>query len=626
MRFATLRASGRTVGVILLALVIAASLLGTSRVFVRAALEQDALATARAVLQVSSGDTEAAAAGQFSTITGYLLLAADGTVLAGGPGEAPARLPETAMALHKRVLAADEPALIADSPLPQSLAMIGRPTFSHAAIPAPASQAPIATIYVALDQSGAGGAMVQAVDRVGLLGAALVLLAAIAVALAMRAGSAAAWRGAAPAQGGRDVLTGLPDRLQFLALLHTAVEKARPKDGQLAMLAVNLDRFKTVNDMWGHTAGDALLQMAASRLQKLMPQGAQLARVSGDGFAVLTEDDANPRSLKHLSQRIIEELSEPFEIEEMPILLTASVGIAVFPVSADSASELFRSADLALYKAKSDGRQMVRFFDTEMERQLKRRTALERDLRLALRREEFVVFYQPQLDLKTGQVSGYEALVRWERPGEGIVSPGDFIPVAEETGLIRPLGEWILRRACQDAVTWIEKGIIAVNFSAAQFRFPGVDEMVAKVLEETGLDAQRLEIEITEGLFLNHSAEIMATLRRIKALGVRIAMDDFGTGYSSLSFLSRFPFDKIKIDRSFVRQLSDDPQIAAIISSIVGLGRSLSVDITAEGVETDDQVTLLQAAGCNIVQGFLFGAPQRTIAQPAPHQSGQARA
>ena len=260
------------------------------------------------------------------------------------------------------------------------------------------------------------------------------------------------------------------------------------------------------------------------------------------------------------------------------------------------------------------------FFDTAMDKHLTRRSALEHDLRLALKRDEFVVFYQPQMNLNENKLCGYEALIRWERPGEGIISPMEFIPVAEETGLIRPLGEWILRRACNDAASWISDGTIAVNFSAAQFRYPGVVEMIAEILEETGLEPDRLEIEITESLFLNHSPETMTILRKIKALGVRIAMDDFGTGYSSLSYVAQFPFDKIKIDRSFVSQLSDDPQIGAIIASIVGLGRSLSVDITAEGVETEEQVALLQAAGCSIVQGFLFGAPQRadlTIAPPA---------
>ena len=409
----------------------------------------------------------------------------------------------------------------------------------------------------------------------------------------------------------RDPLSALIGRKAFLSQLDDGVTAAESADRQLAVIAIDLDRFKSVNDIWGHAAGDEVLRESVFRIRALVGSDTLVARMSGDEFAVMIDNEVNPRSLKHLAQRIIEELSEPFEVDSAAVSLSASVGVALYPVNSDSGEALFRAADLALTKAKADGAQMHRFFDTAMENHLVRRSTMERDLRLALQRDEFVVFYQPQMDLKSGDICGYEALIRWERPGEGIISPMDFIPVAEETGLIKPLGEWILRKACQDGANWISSGIVAVNFSAEQFRFPGVDEMIRDVLEETGLDPQRLEIEITESLFLNHSSDIMATLRRIKALGVRIAMDDFGTGYSSLSYLTRFPFDKIKIDRSFVGQLSDDPQIGAIISSIVGLGRSLSVDITAEGVETNDQVALLQAAGCSIVQGFLFGAPQR---------------
>ncbi len=409
----------------------------------------------------------------------------------------------------------------------------------------------------------------------------------------------------------RDPLSALIGRKAFLSQLDDGVAAAESADRQLAVIAIDLDRFKSVNDIWGHAAGDEVLRESVFRIRALVGSDTLVARMSGDEFAVMIDNEVNPRSLKHLAQRIIEELSEPFEVDGAAVSLSASVGVALYPVNSDSGEALFRAADLALTKAKADGAQMHRFFDTAMENHLVRRSTMERDLRLALQRDEFVVFYQPQMDLKSGDICGYEALIRWERPGEGIISPMDFIPVAEETGLIKPLGEWILRKACQDGANWISSGIVAVNFSAEQFRFPGVDEMIRDVLEETGLDPQRLEIEITESLFLNHSSDIMATLRRIKALGVRIAMDDFGTGYSSLSYLTRFPFDKIKIDRSFVGQLSDDPQIGAIISSIVGLGRSLSVDITAEGVETNDQVALLQAAGCSIVQGFLFGAPQR---------------
>jgi len=419
-------------------------------------------------------------------------------------------------------------------------------------------------------------------------------------------GGRAPGRGAAP-----DPLTGLPDRAAFRQRLEAGVARARNEDGQLAVVIAGLDHFRSVNDTFGHAVGDAVLKLAAERLGRLVPAGGLVARLSGDEFGLIVAGDANPRSARHLAGRIVEELGEPYAVEGVDVSLSASVGVALYPVNADNAESLFRAADLALSKARAEGRQTWRFFDTEMERQLKSRTRLERDLRKALQNDEFVIFYQPQMDLKTGDLIGYEALIRWERPGEGIVSPGAFIPVAEETGLIKPLGEWVLRRACADAAQWIEKGTVAVNFSAAQFRYPGVDQAIERALADSGLEASRLEIEITESVFLEHSPEIMATLRRIKALGVRIAMDDFGTGYSSLSHLTRFPFDKIKIDRSFVAQVAEDESIGSIIASVVGLGRSLSVDIAAEGVETAEQVTLLRAAGCSIVQGFLFGLPQR---------------
>jgi EAL domain-containing protein (putative c-di-GMP-specific phosphodiesterase class I) len=242
---------------------------------------------------------------------------------------------------------------------------------------------------------------------------------------------------------------------------------------------------------------------------------------------------------------------------------------------------------------------------------MRRSAGLEKDLRLALEREEFVIFYQPQLELASGRLRGYEALVRWERPGEGILSPADFLPVAEETGLIRPLGNWVLRKACQDAATWLDSGTVAVNFSAAQFQFQDLVKLVADTLAETSLPPERLEVEVPESLFLEHRPEVMDTLNRLKSLGVRVAMDDFGSGYSGLASIAHFPFDKIKIDRRFVSQLTEDADVAAIVASIVGLGRALSVDVTAEGVETSEQVTLLKAAGCSIAQGFLFGIPNR---------------
>ncbi len=497
------------------------------------------------------------------------------------------------------------------------------PTYVAFWIPANRYSAPGGAAWVLIDQSGSAVTMIHVLEKAAFVLLLIVVPALGAVGWIMSRGPGDVKTSARPTiaySGRRDALTGLPDRIQFQDQLERAVHEAKQADSMLAIVTVDLDRFKSVNDLWGHAVGDKLIIEAVERLKPVVGGNGTLARINGDEFAILVREDANPRTLKYLGQRIIDELGVTYHVDEDSISLTASVGIATFPVNADNADGLFRAADLALFKAKSEGKQTVRFFDTEMERQLKKRSELERDLRNALKDDEFVVFYQPQLNLKTGDLCGYEALIRWERPGEGIISPMEFIPVAEETGLIKQLGEWVLRRACQDAAEWIDTGTVAVNFSASQFNYAGVDEMIAGVIRDTGIDPQRLEIEITESLFLNHSPDVMATLRRIKELGVRIAMDDFGTGYSSLNYLTQFPFDKIKIDRSFVSQLSNDPQIAAIISSIVGLGRSLSVDITAEGVETDDQVTLLQAAGCSIVQGFLFGAPTR-----AGHETEQDR-
>ena len=490
-------------------------------------------------------------------------------------------------------------------------------------IPANRYSTPSGAAWVLIDQSGSAVTLINVLQKATFVLLLIAIAALAAVGWALSRGPGIEKPSARPTiaySGRRDALTNLPDRIQFQDQLERAVQEAKQADSMLAIVTVDLDRFKSVNDLWGHAVGDKLIIEAVERLKPVVGGNGTLARINGDEFAILVREDANPRTLKYLGQRIVDELGATYLVDDDAISLTASVGIATFPVNADNADGLFRAADLALFKAKSEGKQTVRFFDTEMERQLKKRSELERDLRNALKDDEFVVFYQPQLNLKTGDLCGYEALIRWERPGEGIISPMEFIPVAEETGLIKQLGEWVLRRACQDAAEWIDTGTVAVNFSASQFNYAGVDEMIAEVIRDTGIDPQRLEIEITESLFLNHSPDVMATLRRIKELGVRIAMDDFGTGYSSLNYLTQFPFDKIKIDRSFVSQLSNDPQIAAIISSIVGLGRSLSVDITAEGVETDDQVTLLQAAGCSIVQGFLFGAPTR-----AGHETEQDR-
>jgi diguanylate cyclase (GGDEF)-like protein len=415
----------------------------------------------------------------------------------------------------------------------------------------------------------------------------------------------------------RDPLTDVPTRSGLTLYLENAIERASTADQQVGLLIVGLDGFRTVNDIWGHAVGDEVLRLAAERLKEFAGGLGQVARVAGDEFAVVLEGES-ASDMHKFSERIRAKLSEPFELEGTSIVLGAGVGAALYPINAETGQFLFRAADSALSKAKANGRNALAVFDTEMKQRIQQSAALERDMRLALSRNEFVVFYQPQLELASGRLRGYEALVRWERPGEGILSPRDFLAVAEDTGLIRPIGEWVLRKACEDAASWLDSGTVAVNFSATQFRTQEIDKTIAKVLEETGLAPDRLEIEVPESLFLSNAPGVMEMLKRVKALGVRVAMDDFGGGYTGLASLAHFPFDKIKIDRSFVGQLTEDADVAAIVSAIVALGRTLSVDVTAEGVETSEQVTLLKAAGCSIVQGFLFGVPKRESATATP--------
>jgi diguanylate cyclase (GGDEF)-like protein len=404
-------------------------------------------------------------------------------------------------------------------------------------------------------------------------------------------------------------------------ILNDAVARAAAADQQVLLLIIDLDRFRGVNGIWGHATGDKVLKMVAERLRPFASAPTGVGRIAGDEFALIVEGEAT-HSMRLIADQIRDALGAPFEVDDSAITISASVGAALYPVNAESGEMLFRAGVGALSKAKKRGRNTFGVFDTEMKERMQRSEALERDLRKALERQEFVVFYQPQLELSSGRLRGYEALVRWERSGEGILAPRDFLAVAEDTGLLRPIGEWVLRKACEDAASWLDSGSVAVNFSAAQFHAQEIDKTIATVLKETGLPPERLEIEVPESLFLDGAPDVMETLNRVKALGVRVAMDDFGSGYSGLASLAHFPFDKIKIDRRFVSQLTEDADVATIVSSIVALGRALSVDVTAEGVETSEQVTLLKAAGCSIVQGFLFGHPRR--AATAPAQNGDA--
>jgi diguanylate cyclase (GGDEF)-like protein len=406
-----------------------------------------------------------------------------------------------------------------------------------------------------------------------------------------------------------DVLTGLPNRKAFNDRLAEAMSRMERDGTHIAVLCLDVDRFKEINDAVDIAGGDAVLREIASRIHDALREGDLLGRLAGDEFAMALVDITNLGDVMAFMNRLIEALRRPFRVGDKDLVCTTSVGIALAPGDGDSAPIVLRHAAIALARAKSDGGQRMCFFEQSMDKALQRRRLVEHELRLALSRDEFDVVYQPEFDLVTGVQCAAEALIRWHHPVHGKIAPTHFISVAEDTGLIVPLGEWVLRRACSDAITWPAPLTVAVNLSPAQFRDGDIAETVADILHETGLPAHRLELEITESLLINDTEEVLDKLNRLRKLGVSIAMDDFGTGYSSLSYLARFPFNKIKIDRSFIRNMAQDSVVNAIVKTIIALGRSLGVTITAEGVETEEQAKLLRDYGCPQVQGFLYGYP-----------------
>ena len=407
-----------------------------------------------------------------------------------------------------------------------------------------------------------------------------------------------------------DALTGLPNRLQFHERLDIVLEQRRRREDQVALLCLDLDHFKRVNDTLGHPVGDALLQEMAARLRACVRDGDMIARLGGDEFAILQCGAGQPEAASELAQRIVEALSAPYDIGNNRAVVGASVGIAVATPDLFSADVLLRNADMALYRAKANGRNTFCFFEAAMDEQMQACRALELDLREAVTRSEFEVFYQPLFNLRTQHACAFEALLRWRHPDRGLIAPAEFIPLAEELGLIIPLGEWVMAQACSDAMSWPDEIRVAVNLSPVQFRSFGLVQAVQRALEGSGLPARRLELEITESALLQDSDVVLAILHELRAVGVRIALDDFGTGYSSLSYLRSFPFDKLKIDQSFVRQMVDRADCMAIVTSVLGLARELGMDTTAEGVETEEQLAPLREAGCTEVQGFLFDRPR----------------
>jgi diguanylate cyclase (GGDEF)-like protein len=413
-----------------------------------------------------------------------------------------------------------------------------------------------------------------------------------------------------------DALTLLPNRLLFRENLKQNLARAR-RDQPISVLCLDLDDFKAVNDTLGHPVGDALLKVVAERLLKCVPDTDTVARLGGDEFAIVQAAGTQPVAAKMMAQQLIETIGEPYEIDGHSVVIGTSVGIALAPSDGDDPDELLKNADMALYRAKADGRGTYRFFEPKMDADMQARRLLEMDLRGALARNEFDLFYQPLVDVNAESINGFEALLRWRHPQRGLVPPTEFVPLAEEIGLISPIGAWVLKQACKDAATWPKDLRVAVNLSPVQFRSRALVLDVVAALGASGLAASRLELEITEAVMLQDTEATLATLAQLKALGLHISMDDFGTGYSSLSYLRRFPFDKIKIDQSFIRDLSVRPESLAIVRAVAGLGSTLGIATTAEGVETPDQLRAVRAEGCTQVQGFLLGLPVPASEIPA---------
>jgi diguanylate cyclase (GGDEF)-like protein/PAS domain S-box-containing protein len=407
-----------------------------------------------------------------------------------------------------------------------------------------------------------------------------------------------------------DALTGIANRVVLLEKIKEALTCVRRGSETFAIFMLDLDLFKGVNDSLGHPVGDELLKAVARRLLACVRETDTVVRLGGDEFAILAMAEKDQREAAIVAaNRLLEAVDAPYDIDGHTLVVGASIGIALAPEHATDVDQLMKNADLALYKAKSEGRNTYRFFEDAMGTEALTRRALQVDLRAALANDELELHYQPIVDIKTREISSVEALVRWRHPQRGMIAPGDFIPLAEETGLINSIGEWVLRKACSDAVAWPSPIKLSVNLSPVQFRKISPVDIFCNALSESGLPPERLELEITESVLLQGNAENVETLHQLRLMGISIVLDDFGTGYSSLSYLRMFPFDKIKIDRSFVNELSKNADCASIVSAVAGLGRSLQIGTVAEGIETEDQLILARAAGCTLAQGFLFGRP-----------------
>jgi len=408
----------------------------------------------------------------------------------------------------------------------------------------------------------------------------------------------------------QDSLTGLANREMLRRALDDALVGAVRRKRRCSVFLLDLDRFKAVNDTLGHPAGDTLLRLVSLRLTDQVGDMGQVGRLGGDEFQVVLPATSDKDELSKLAQGIIDSLSRPYTINGTAVSIGASVGIVTSDYDDRTSDDLMRDADLALYAAKAAGKGCFRFFASEMHEAARQRQLMESDLRVALEKDQLRLVYQPCVDASSEAVTGFEALIRWQHPDHGFVSPVDFIPLAEEIGLINEIGEWVLRTACAEAAKWPPHISVAVNLSPIQFKLPALPTIVRMVLSETDLPATRLELEITEGVFLSNDDHVHEMIGSLKAIGVKLALDDFGTGYSSLSYLQRVPFDKIKIDRSFVSGASDPAsRNAALIRAMVGLASDLKMQTTAEGVETQEELQLIRNLGCSLVQGYFFGRP-----------------
>ncbi len=406
-----------------------------------------------------------------------------------------------------------------------------------------------------------------------------------------------------------DPLTGIANRQLFGERMREEIGRLGQDGEGFAVLLIDLDRFKAINDTLGHPSGDALLVAVAERLRSCVAEADIVARLGGDEFAIVQMTGAGRDTTLHLAKRLLDTVGAAYELEGQKVMVGASIGIAKAPENGTDADQLMRNADLALYRSKAEGRNCYRFYDQDMDANVRARHALELALRNSIMCDDFLLEYQPVVDVVRNEICAAEALVRWRHPSGNVVEPAKFIGIAEETGLIVPLGEWILRQACSDALAWPKHSRVSVNLSVAQFTNGNICDSVEAVLQETGLPPTRLELEVTELILLQSSDTVLSRLHRLKELGVSIVLDDFGTGYSSLNYLTKFPFDRLKIDKSFIVDLGYRKECSAIVAAIIGVARSLGMAVTAEGVETVEQYELLRAAGCAQMQGFLFGRP-----------------